>query len=216
MKKILLTGFYAMLLALPVQLFAVGPIDIDAGIKLGANFNKINGKYWDNGYKANMTFGLFGGLGFGKVGVQAEALFAQSSYVTGTGFRNMYEDAINPSNYSDSSGKINVSRIQIPVLINYRIFKILKLQAGPQFSGVIHVKDKNAFLKDAKSMFKSGWDGVVGLQANFPFGIHASARYIFGLSDFNNSSARHPITGAALSDAWRNSTFQITVGYSFL
>ena len=35
---------------------------LDLGLKVGANFAQLNGKSWDDGYKANYLAGIFAGL----------------------------------------------------------------------------------------------------------------------------------------------------------
>lgn len=188
----------------------------DLGIKLGANFNQINGDYWEKGYKTNFMGGAYFGVNGKRMGIQIEGLFSQHTYTTGSGFRSLYQDAINPNNYKDSNGTFRVSLLQIPILLNIKLFPSVRLQAGPQYSGIVSVTDKNDFLKDAKSLFDSGWDGVVGLNIRLPLGLNAGVRYIFGLSDINNSSFNNPYTGKAIEDAWKQRTIQVHIGLSFL
>lgn len=218
MKKFFLYCFMAALFLTVFQLFAAAQENklFTAGIKAGANFNQVHGKYWSNGYKANFMGGVFAGLGKQKFGVQAEALFSQNTFVTGSGFRSLYQDAINPNNMKDSNGTFKVSQLHVPLLINIRILTRVLLQAGPQFSGIVSIQDKNDFLKDSKSIFKSGWDGVVGLQINLPAGLHIGARYIFGLSNINNTSFTNPYNGKEIEDIWKSRSFQVHLGIAFL
>ena len=212
-KRFMLLGLIALILpALASAQLKPGLPGLDLGLKVGANFAQLNGKSWDDGYKANYLAGIFAGLRAKKVGVQVEAFFSQTKYTTtGKEFSDAYPTiAINQIAVGDSAKErsFNVGYLNIPVLFQYNIFSKLWLQVGPQYSGVVTVKDVDGLAKDAKSLFKSGdISGVVGLEAKLPFHLNAGARYVFGLSDMNNTGA---------SGAWQQRTIQVHLGYSFL
>ena len=52
------------------------PVDIDLGIKLGANFSKLEGSIFDDQYRTGFLAGAFGGVKFRRFGVTAELLYS--------------------------------------------------------------------------------------------------------------------------------------------
>jgi hypothetical protein len=171
--------------------------NIDLGVKLGANFAKLDGKSWDNGYKANFLGGVFAGMRFNKVGVQIEGFYSQTNYtVDGYGFYSLYKGFYNNAGDSLKKGSLKVSYFNIPVLFEVKLLPMLWAQIGPQYSGVLHVSDPDNMLQDAGS-----------LEAKLPFHLVIGARYVLGLSSMNNT---------AVSDAWQQRVIQAHVGFSFL
>ena len=191
--------------------WAKGPSapNLDLGIKLGANFAKLDGKDWDGGYKASYLGGLFAGMRFKKVGVQVEVFYSQTSYsVDGKGFYSLYHTFYTNAKDSLKKGAFRVSYYNIPVLLQIKLFSSLWAQIGPQYSGVIAVKDADKLLTNAKTLFKSGdVSAVVGLEAKLPFHLVVGARYVLGLSSLNKT---------AVADGWQQRTIQAHIGYSFL
>lgn len=193
-----------------IGLSSVSPIDVDLGVKLGANFAKLNSDSWDKGYKAGFLGGIYSGIHTKKIGLQVEALFNQARYTTtGTEFYNAYKGI--PGffkNAADSAvnGTINVNYVSIPILLHVKFIGNSWLQLGPQFSSVLSVKDKDDLLKDAKGMFKSGdISGVIGIWLNLPLNLNVGARYIIGFSDLDNTT---------VSQSWKSRTIQIHIGYN--
>lgn len=194
-----------------IGLSSASPIDVDLGLKVGANFAKLDGNTWDNGYKAGFLGGIYGSIHTKKVGIQVEGLFSQSNYQTGgTEFYKVYKGV--PGffrNIADSAkqGDITVSHFSIPVLLTFKLFSNAWVQLGPQYSGIISVNDKDDMLNDARGLFGNGdFSGVMGVWLNLPVGLNAGARYIIGFSDQRNS--------AALSEAWKNRMIQLHIGYN--
>jgi len=188
-------------------------LDIDLGIKLGANFSNINGKYWDHGYKANLLGGAFLGVNGKRLGVQLEGVFSQSTYVTGEKFNDIYADFLQTGKDSIKNGSFKVNYLSVPLLLNVRLFSRAIIQVGPQFSGVVAVNDRDELVKDASELFKSSFDGVIGLWINLPARINIGARYVIGLSNINNSDGMDS-AGLKIDDAWKQKTLQLHIGYS--
>jgi hypothetical protein len=191
-------------------------LGLDAGLKVGANFSNINGKYWENGYKANFLAGAFAAVSGPKFGVQLEALFSQSTYTTGNGFYEVYKDFYTNAVDSAKKGSFKVNNLSIPVLLNVKLVPMVAIQLGPQFTSVMSASDKENIIKDPKELFKSSWDGVIGLQLNLPFKINIGARYIIGLSDVNKNQGKLTNSGSQINDAWKNKTLQVHIGYAIL
>lgn len=194
---------------------AVSPVKVQLGIKAGANFQTLKGDLWGDQNKTGYFGGIFGGATFKKFGVTGEVLLSQTSFTTtGTKLHAAKQTAA-AGNYTviDSSAKegaFAITTLSVPVLFNVKVLKFAWLQIGPQYSAVIGVKDKDGLVSDAKEMFKSGdVSGVLGLQVNLPLNLNVGARYIMGFSDVNSADN-------SVSQTWKNRTFQLHLGYSFL
>ncbi|HRO42313.1 MAG TPA: outer membrane beta-barrel protein [Flavipsychrobacter sp.] len=190
-------------------------IDIDLGIKLGANFTNINGKYWENGYKANLLGGAFLGVNGKRLGVQLEGIFSQATFVTGDRFNEIYSDLLQTGKDSIKNGSFKVNYLSVPLLLNIKLFSRAVIQIGPQFSGVVMVNDRDELVKDAGELFKSSFDGVIGLWLNLPARLNLGARYVIGLSNINKSDGMNS-AGQEIDDAWKHRTLQLHIGYSIL
>ncbi len=208
------TLLLAVCIGLPTLAMAQpGPLDIKAGLKAGVNFAKLNGSDWEGGYKAGLHGGAFLSMNVKKIGAQIEAYYSNATY-TANG-ESLFQASKNAGqmflkNAADSarSGNISVNYINVPLLLNLNLFGNATIQLGPQYTGVLSVKDNDDLLADADN-FLSGSDvsGVVGVWLNLPLNLNAGARYVFGLSDQNLSS---------VGDSWKNRTIQLHIGYSFL
>jgi hypothetical protein len=187
---------------------AVTSIRLDAGIKIGANMARLNSESWEDGYKTNLLGGVFAGLHGNRLGLQVEGIFTQSEYKTGKDFNTLFNAYLSDSKDSLKSGRFRVNYLNIPILLQYRLLNRVWLQVGPQFSGVVSVKDRDAMVKDASKLFKDGYgkvSGVVGLNMKLPFHFVLGARYVVAFTDENNTN---------ISDAWKQRNVQIHVGYS--
>lgn len=215
MNKIKLLSLICGLL-LPLGLLAQdggsGPasIRLDGGIKLGANMARLDGKSWDAGYRTNLLGGVFLGIHGGRLGIQAEGLFAQSEYRTGKDFNTLYHDYLNDAKDSLKAGAFRVNYLNIPILLQYRLLNRVWLQAGPQFSGIVSTKDKDALVHDAGELFKkdgySNVSGVVGLWINLPFHLNIGGRYIMSFANENSTN---------VSESWKQRNVQLHIGYNF-
>lgn len=210
-----LTLLIIALMGLPIAAEAQ-KIDVDLGVKVGANFSNINGTYWESGYKANFLGGVFLGVNGNRLGVNIEALFSQNTYVTGNKFNEIYKDAYQTGKDSVKGGSFKVNYLSIPVLLNIKLFSRATIQLGPQFSGVASVQDKDELLTDARSLFKNSFDGVIGVQLNLPAHLNIAARYVVGLSNINDGDGQTNSAGLTIDDAWKQRSLQLTLGYSIL
>ncbi len=186
------------------------PTKVALGIKVGMNLAQLNGETWESGYKTNALGGIFLGVHNKKIGVTLEGLFSQASYTTGKNFRQL--DSAYFANAKDSAkqGTFRVNYFNIPLLFDLKILNRVWLQLGPQYSGVVGVKDVNSLMKDAKKLFGTGdLSGVVGLHITMPLHLTIEGRYIFGLTDMKASSVN-------VSEKWNQKTIQVSIGYNFL
>jgi hypothetical protein len=187
------------------------PIKVDLGIKVAANFANLNGKEWQSGYKPGISGGIFASVGVKRFAGSAEVMISSVRYTgNASSFYNRYGTGMSGYNNAADSSKtpdFAVTYVNIPVMLNVKLGGPLWIQVGPQYSGVIGVKDKNNLLKSTTGLFKTGdISGVLGLQLNVGK-IRAGARYVIGLSDINNNS---------LGNSWKTRTIQLSLGYTFL
>ena len=172
---------------------------VTVGLKVGANFQDLSSNSsFQNSYQGGVVGGAFVGITKHKWGVQVEGLVKSVKY--------SFSDALQGLG---ASSDVNTVYLDVPVLLEYKIIPRLWVQLGPQFSDLLSAKSGGT---DQKSDFKSSdFSGVLGLQAILPLHFILGARYIYGFSDINNQSS--PIFG---TDAWRNRSFQIYLGWRFL
>ena len=163
------------------------------GLKAGANFHQMTGAGFDDAYKVGLFGGAFLGVSKNKMGVQVEGLV-----------KNVRVDAA-----SSSSAYVKSTYLDIPVLFTYRLIPRVSLQVGPQYTMLLSAQDNAK--TDVKSLYKSSEvSGALGLEVRLPVHLTAGARYIMGFSDVNNNKV------ATATDAWRNRSIQVHVGFRLL
>jgi len=179
MKKTVLT--------LSLALFALvgfGQAKLEIGLKAGANFANTNVD--DANSITSFHGGAYGLIKLANIGIQPELLFSKQG-----------------SEFS-GGGEVDLSYVNVPVMLKFYFPGGINLQAGPQFG--ILTKAENEDGDDLKDSLK-GSDISVGVGAGWdaPFGLQANVRYIFGISDIND---------VAGNDEVKNNTFQVSIGYS--
>jgi hypothetical protein len=198
MKRNLLLLLIVLLLSpalVQAQIPNVGLPAFDLGIKAGANFEQLNGGTWQQAYKPGVVAGIFVGLRKKRIGVQVEGLINTATYDL--------KDSVKTG--------IRATYFSIPVLFEYKLFSMLWLQVGPQYSGVVSTKSLNSFEYGAGQVLKSGEvDGLLGLELKLPLHLNVGARYILGFSDMNNKVL------PGVTEAWNNRSIQVHVGLKFL
>ena len=185
-----------LLIALVISVSGISQ-SIDLGVKAGVNFSSIN---YDNVASSSITgfqAGVFAGIKFSdKLGVQTDVLYSkQGAELT----------------VSSVLQQIDLSYVNVPIVLKYYVFQGLNIQVGPQFGFVIddNIKEILAGQVDAKSADVSG---VVGLGYDLPLGLRVDARYNFGFSDVLDGI----IPGETNKGDSSNKVFSIAVGYTLL
>lgn len=198
MKKFLLIFTFAVcLFSMPsFAVPGVSSVDGQLGIKLGANFNQLNGGTWEKAYKPGVLVGAFGSIRKGSWGLRVEGLLNSAQYAIKDSITNHTWKAL----YLD-----------IPVLLEYQVLDRLWLQGGVQISQLLSMTSDNSAIADPKKYFNAGdFNGVIGLEARLPFHITAGARYVLGVTNIRNESM------AGAGDAWKTRTIQLSVGFRLL
>ncbi len=181
-------------------------IHVGIGPKVGVNLSKMDGQSWDGGYKTNLLGGVWLSVHGSRFGIQAEGLYTQSTYITGSGFDTIYKQYIMAGKDSLQGGRFRMSHFNIPIMAQVRILNRVWLQVGPQYSGIVSLKDKDGFVKDVEQLFKDGTISVVGgLWIEMSRHLNAGARYVMGMSDINKTDL----------ESWKPRDVQIHIGYKF-
>ncbi|WP_118951617.1 outer membrane beta-barrel protein [Taibaiella helva] len=179
------------------------------GIKAGVNLDRTGGDHLDGKFAGSFLGGAFVGVKMTKIKIQGELLFSQGKVTTGDNFGDAFKQYLKDGVSSAKEGTFKMNELSIPVTVGFNLLpKLLWVHAGPQYTAVASVKDVDGLVKATKDVFKSGYlSGVVGAELELPFSLNAGVRYIFGISDRNNTN---------VSESWRTSHFQIHVGFNIL
>ncbi len=102
--------------------------------------------------------------------------------------------------------------VDVPLLLRYQIIDLVNVQAGPQFGYLLSARQKDNETGDVIKINdyykKSDFGLAVGVEANLPFKLNLTVRYVFGLKPVT--------TDVQYIDPWLNNFLQISAGYRFL
>ena len=169
------------------------------GAKAGVNINKIQGQSYKSGFNYNYLLGGFMQFNFGRFGLQPEVNIVQSSSEFSKDANNVYNDLF----FGGSQRNARLNYIKVPLLLNINVgeSKHVKLQMGPQFSGLL--KQTVDSLKANKNIFKTSDFSVLGgVWFQLPL-INLGARYELGLSNVNDIDNK---------EKWKSQAFTIFAG----
>jgi hypothetical protein len=170
------------------------------GIKGGANITKVDGKAFRDEFKYGYHLGGFAEIGLGgKFAIQPEVLFNQYQTRVDSSFKNVYENSVTFSNYKD----VTLNYLTIPIMLNYKLGKLMTLQAGPQF-GVLIDGNKN-LLQNGQEAFKNGDFSLAGGAVINISKLRLTGRYFVGLANVSDISDQNK---------WKNQGFQLSLGFS--
>jgi hypothetical protein len=168
------------------------------GIKVGADLDKLQGQSFSNMYSLGYQAGVFAEIGLDKKwGIQPEVIFTQSNPDTATKFSEIYKATPNFS-------QIKLNYLAIPVLLKYKLSKMIALEAGPQF-GLLMNNTENVS-QNVKDAFKQGDMAIVGGVQLKILSFRVYGRYAVGLNNLNNIDNQYK---------WTSQSIQIGVGYAF-
>lgn len=164
------------------------------GIKGGATINKITGKSFNEQFTFGYHLGGFATIGLGKkFGIQPEVLFNQVNVDTSSAFSAVYQ--------FNKVGKVKLSYLSIPLLLNINANKFVTLQVGPQFG--ILMNKSSTLVQNGKNAFKGGdFSMVGGLQLNISH-IRIFGRYGVGLNNLNDIDNK---------EKWKSQSVQLGFG----
>ncbi|MEP7252170.1 MAG: porin family protein [Ginsengibacter sp.] len=172
------------------------------GAKAGVNINKINGQAYKDGFNYNYLLGGFMQFNFSRTfGIQPEVNFVQSSSEFTNSASDVYDDIFR----NGSQRKAKLDYLKVPILLNVNIgpSKRVKLQLGPQFSGLL--SERVDSLQNGGNIFKkSDFAAVGGLWIQIPF-VNLGARYEIGLRNLNDIDNQQK---------WNSQAFTVFVGFT--
>jgi hypothetical protein len=171
---------------------------LNIGIKIGQNFSSVNNVAVDRN-SASFHAGATIYLGITeKFGLSPEILLSQTKLEKPGILDVISNRMLQPETY-------HLNYLSIPLLVEYRPFGALALQAGPQYS--IMMDQKKDGIGNATMAFKSGEFAFLG-GAKFNFGgFFAYGRYVVGLQGINEIQDQ---------SKWRTTQWQLGVGMSLL
>ena len=170
------------------------------GIKGGINLTKIEGRSFNQEFRTGFHAGGFAEIGLGgNFSIQPEVLFNQINTRVDSSFSDVYQGAVNLSNYRD----VQLKYLTIPLLLNYKVAKIFTLQAGPQF-GILLDQNKN-LLNNGGEAFKSGDFSLVGGAQIKLAGLRLTGRHLVGLNNISDISSQ---------SKWKSQGFQLSAGFN--
>ena len=192
---------YILSLAIVAILFNVANAQsFHAGIKFGANVNKLSGQSFKDQFTYGYHAGIFTEIPISKKWtIQPEVVFNETKNDTSNKFSQLYN--LNTNRVSN----IKLSYLSIPLILNYNVTKMVSLQAGPQF-GILLDQHKD-LLQNGRAAFKQGdFSMIGGLQVKLS-SLRVYARYAVGLNNLNDIDNQ---------DKWKNQSIQLGIGLSIL
>ena len=193
-------SYFLSLALVAISLNVANAQSFHAGIKFGANVNKLSGQ----SFKDEFTYGYHAGI-FTEIPIlkkwtlQPEVVFSEINTDTSSKFSQLYN--LNATRASN----IKFSYLTVPLILNYNITSLVSLQAGPQFG--ILLDQRKDLLQNGKAAFKQGdFRMVGGVQVKLS-SLRLYARYVVGLNNLNDIDNQ---------DNWKNQSIQVGVGLSIL
>lgn len=143
---------------------------ISYGVKGGLNFSNIYSSSLNTNFKQGFHAGVYGKINLIVLAIQPEILFSQRGYVE--------------ENVKD----VTLNYIDIPVMLKVKIFPMISLDAGPQFSYLINSSTEGiGNILTVQPDFKSSeLSGAFGASAQV-WRLGASVRYIVGFSELEKA-----------------------------
>lgn len=173
------------------------------GVKAGVNLSTMS-----NGMDFNPGFGM--GAGF-RVGVMANFHWGQRTKTSlpGTGWFGLQPEVMySYQSVKSDGGNINMSYIQVPVMLKVYPLAALSVEVGPEFNYLVSTSPKTMAIDGATISTGDckGFNMGLGVGASYEMrqGLVVGARYSLGFTDM------------AKNLKWKNNgNVQVTVGWLF-
>lgn len=189
------TLIFTGLLALSVSVTQAQKLDI--GIKAGADLVKLESLTFKEGFSFGYHLGAFAKIGVTKkLAIQLELQWSQVNVDTTASFSDVYQ--------FNNLSKVKLSYLRIPILLDYKIFPMVSLQAGPQFG--ILMDNNLTLLQNGQDAFKKGdFSMLGGVQVKLSK-LLVYGRYAIGLNNLNDIDNK---------DKWKSQSVQLGLGLAF-
>ena len=156
------------------------------GLTLGGNFTELNGKGVNNTYSLGFITGAYAKAPLNdKWTLQPELFFNFANAQKGDDFLEVYNDNGN----QNARNSIELSYISVPVLFEYKVTKLLALDAGPQYDFLLD--DNENLVANGNRAFKVNNLSVSGGAELNLTGIRVFANYVLGVSNVNDIDNRY-------------------------
>ena len=174
------------------------------GIKLGQNFSSVNNVNVDRN-AASFHIGAAAQIGLGpSFSIAPEVILTQTKLESNPSVLELLgNSALKPETY-------HLNYLAIPVLAQYKAFKSLVLQAGPQYS--ILLDQKKDGKEAARLAFETGEFAIVGGAKLDLNGFFLYGRYVIGMN--NIRSANELSNNLGDQSTWKTRQWQLGVGFS--
>lgn len=174
------------------------------GIKLGQNFSSVNNVNVDHN-AASFHIGAAAQIGLGpSFSIAPEVILTQTKLESNPSVLELLgNSALKPETY-------HLNYLAIPVLAQYKPFKSLVLQAGPQYS--ILLDQKKDGKEAARLAFETGEFAIVGGAKLDLNGFFLYGRYVIGMN--NIRSANELSNNLGDQSTWKTRQWQLGVGFS--
>lgn len=169
------------------------------GIKAGTDVHKITGNTFDDGFNFGYHAGAFAEVKLNShIGLQPEVYFSQVNLKKGSSVNSIYPEF-------NSLKDIQLSYLNIPLLLNLRPSSKFAFQIGPQY-GILMDQNANILANGKEAIKRGDFSMVGGAQFNFlKFVLYG--RYLVGLNELNDIDNR---------EKWKSQTIHVGIGYRFL
>ncbi len=165
----------------------------DLELKGGINFENLHGEGFATSYNVGGHAGISAGVRDRFLGLQGELLVSTAKY-----------EAVNPGS-SNTVFSVKNTYLNVPLLVEARIYSNLWLQVGPQYTFLLNSKYESGGKTD---FFTPGaFSGVIGAQLFLPYNLACGARYVFGLSDWNVHSNSYS------NLSWKERSMQLFIAF---
>lgn len=133
------------------------------------------------------TAGVMAELNWGKLGIHPEVVYSRNSFTL-----------------SGADGKLKTSQVEVPVLLNYKVLGILKLQAGPRF----------CVMDDASGASNQVDWHIKTPTVGYAIGVEATVWKLALSARYNGAFNRTEVLGFTTGKN-KQSNLQLSVGYYF-
>jgi hypothetical protein len=192
--KFLLSATFILLAITPM--YAQKKSTFFAGVKAGADLNKIDGQSFKDQFSFGYQVGAFATIPVSKkFGIQPEVIFSQTNIDTSSKFSEVYQ-------FNDVS-KVKLQYLKIPLLLNFSPNPYVSFQLGPQF-GILIDENINLINNGSNAFSKGDLSMLGGLQLNIRK-LRIYGRYGIGLNNLNDIDNK---------EKWRNQNVQMGVGFA--